>query len=454
LNAGYSKGNTSMSGKVPLKKRPGKTKRLKRSRSFSDSENSETEKPKKKQRTAARMKEDPYWSDFSDSDDDDREMNAEERMNYLMERGRKKKAALTKMEVTADQDTFVLDQPHRRKIFAARRTNQDPRIDVDQLQSVRVGQQALNIQAGTGHFVTPGGNVRPEGIKEPPAEYKELFEQLMGLGNDSNAAPLCALLGIKKPEAGGKLTDYQVAALALYYMNNDVKEIEKSLKKRTQLTESLSKLVTIFGVAEQSRSFEAEANGELMPYDVSLFLKAGLTRVIKGDASLEQVFYQGKGGVDSIFLGAPSEKHSPLRIGGAAQLRNPLGHSTALARQMEIFDKKKGRFKRQLNTLKTTSKSSIAPLTAKKQKEQAKKVASAQVETANTLLHDIGQLEIPDDLNEFLNNKSRSPLAKYAREIKAYETKWAGNKDALAVLEAAKKALNQKRKTAQAKLGM
>ena len=113
-------------------------------------------------------------------------------------------------------------------------------------------------------------------------------------------------------------------------------------------------------------------------------------------------------------------------------------------------------FKKQLNALKTTSKSSIAPLTPEKQKEQAKKVAAAQVETANTLLSDIGNITIPalDGLNEFLNNKSRSPLAQYAREIKAYETKWTGNKDALAVLEAAKKALNQKRKTAQAKLGM
>jgi hypothetical protein len=313
-------------------------------------------------------------------------------------------------------------------------------VDIDRTLRARIGRQQLTLQHGRGHFVTPGKNkaTRPEGMAEPPAEYHKMFPEFRELGKDPNAETLLESLADAPEKVGRQLSDRQVSAMIMHGMKTP---FETDLE-RSQLTEHLGKLLGIF-TSETARAFEAEH-----PYDATLLIKAGLQRVIedKSTRTLRDMFYTGTGGSTSIFLGAPSEEHSPSGIGGATQLRDPRAHPAAFKRQMGIFPSKKREFKNFVNSLKTGGTTKLPKQTEDDVKE-AKKVAKAeQVEQATELLRKANALKAPDrlvDMDEFLNDKKRSPLHQLRRAIAKLRTKAKSNDAALAKLDQAVLALNQ-----------
>jgi|GEM_PF-4978244 len=398
--------------------------------------------------------EDEYFSDFVSSEDDENiTLDEEQKMKLLMKHGGEKQQVLKKKKVEKKEALFPLHDPHARKIYSSHRTDKDSTVsNINDQELIFIGNQTLRIGEGTGYFMQPGGNVRPKTIKEPPADYQELFEGLKKLGEDKNAKPLYRLsLGTKaEPTLEKTLTDEQVARMVFYYINNDAEEIEKQLTGRTQLTEHLSKLAGIFGISETSRSLEAiNEKDESSPYDVTLLIKQGLVNVIEGSLSLEDVFYKGKGGEDSVFLGAPSEKHSSKQIGGADQLRKPFKHKQALNRQMGIFPKKKKELKQSLNKLKSQSNVNFPELNEEDQKKFKEKLAKQQVERAQALLDEINKIEVPTNIfqvDSFLRDK-KGPIKKFTTRISALLKQLEGNEEAIKLV---KKAIEMLRQKAQA----
>ncbi len=384
---------------------------------------------------------------MSESDDDASvELTNEEKFKKLTKYGILKYQALVKQALDRSGKTFIFDNPHSRKAYAAHRTTPgDLLVNIRSAQSARIGRQLLTMQSGRGHLVTAGGNKdRPKGIKEPPGEYEELFNKIRTLGKDKNAKTLLEQAGDTSKIEGGKLSDRQVAAIVLHSMNTP---IDESLP-RSQLTEHLGKLLGIF-TAETSRAFEAKPD----PYDVSLLIKVGLRSVIDQELTLHRLFYGGVGGSESAFLGAPSEKRSPSRIGGAAQLRNPLAYEEAFARQMNLLPSNKREFKALINRLKTGSVAKLAPQTEKDAQQAREMEKASQTEKAEQLLKKAGALVVPDvnDLLVFLNS---GELKKIRKAVGSLKKEAKGNEDALAKLGKALKVLDEKEGQARKKVGL
>jgi hypothetical protein len=401
----------------------------------------EQQAKKKKQRT-----DDPYFSEMEESDDDSTtRLTREQQFDKMTRLGKLKRKSLRTMVLKKQSGAFLLHHPHQRKAYAARRTKRgDPMVDIGVIQSGLIGHQYHNFMKGTGHFVTAGGNKesRPEGVREPPEDYKGLFEAIKALGKDKNAKTLLTLAGDPAKIEGGKLADRQVAVLVLHYMNT---EADPSLP-RTQLTENLEKLMGIFA-SETARTFESVSG----PYDASLFIKATLKGVIDNQFSLQKAFYHGKGGATSVFLGAPSGKHSDTEIGGAEQLRDPLSHKEAFEQQMSLFPIPKDQFKEYVSGLKTGTTLTL-PVQTEDDIQKAKLAAAAsQVEEANLLLEAAKKITVPkkiEYLNDFINGRTSS-LNKAKKAVTDLRKRAVGNAAALAVLDEVAKTLTAKLKQAK-----
>lgn len=423
---------------VKKKKKPKVKSKKSKKRKERPEEPVEQQARKKKQRTDDY---DPYFSEMSESEDDDTAvLTDEQKFSKLETYGALKYEALKGLILPQLGKDFDFTNPRHRQGYAARRTSKDPLVDIDRTLRARIGRQQLTLQHGRGHFVTPGKNkaTRPESMAEPPAEYHRMFPDLRDLGKDPNAEELLESLADAPETVGKLLSDRQVSAMIMHGMRTP---FDADLE-RSQLTEHLGKLLGIF-TSETARAFEAEH-----PYDATLLIKAALQRVIedKSTRTLKDMFYTGTGGSTSIFLGAPSEEHSPSGIGGAAQLRDPRGHPDAFKRQMRIFPSKKREFKTFVNSLKTGGTTKLPKQTEDDVKE-AKKVAKAeQVEQAAELLRKANALRAPtrvEEMNDFLNNKKKSPLHQLRSAIARLRTKAKGNEAALAKLDEAVLALNR-----------
>lgn len=400
-------------------------------------------------------------SDFSESDDDSRStLNAFGKQRLLIKKGRhkKKKLAAVKLEKETASSRFRLDTARRRKALAVHRLKRTTGIsDVDAEEYVDVGKQTLHIGKGTGFFIMPGGNVRPPAVKEPPSDYNALFTQMQGLGKDPAAALLYKKAAkVELPSGATTLSDPQIAAMALFYMNANASQLETELGQRTQLTEDLSKLTTITGFSEFSRSMNATETGTPTamesPYDASLFVKRGLLKVSKGEGSLQNTFFQGPGGQDSVFMGAPSKENSPSKIGGSEVLQNPFLYPDRLERQMSIFPDLKKDFKTSLNELKsTTSASDLTALTPSDLTLLETKAKQQQKADAVKMLEAVKKVKIPtasfDKLSFWADSdgyiqKQRKMLATMMRKAK-------GNTEAETVLKQVAQELLEKEKNAR-----
>lgn len=390
---------------------------------------------------------DPFFSDYSSSEDDSAELTYEEQFEILTTYGEYKPEALGELSLPKSGKVFVLDNPHIRKSFAAHRTTEgDKFVDIDRLHTGQIGHQFLNLQSGRGHFVTAGGNPdRPAKMKEPPADYRQAFGLLKEQGKDKNARKLLAAAGDKSEIVGGKLSNRQVAAIVLHAMNNPF----STALPRTQLTESLGKLLGIF-MSETARAFEATKGA----YDASVLIKAGLQRVIDGTVTLDDVFFSGTGGSESMFLGAPSKEHSPSDVGGAEQLREPLAHKPALRRQMSLFPTRKRDFKAFINRSKTGTAATL-PKVTKPEMQRAKQAEKAsQLKAAKGLLERARGLTVPPvgELLEWL--AAKGPLNNLLKAATFELAKSKGNKEATAAVNKAITILKAKRQTAYDALGM
>jgi hypothetical protein len=405
----------------------------------------EQQAKKKKQRT-----DDPYFSEMEESDDDSTtQLTREQQFDKMTRLGKLKRRSLRQVALRKQSGAFLLHHPHQRKAYAARRTKSgDPMVDIGVIQSGLIGHQYHNFMKGTGHFVTAGGNKesRPVGVKEPPEDYKGLFEAIKALGKDKNAKTLLTLAGDPAKIEGGTLTDRQVAVIVLLYMNTEA----GTTLPRTQLTENLEKLMAIFA-SETARTFESVSG----PYDASLFIKATLKGVIDNEFSLQKAFYHGKGGATSVFLGAPSGKHSDTEIGGAEQLRDPLSHKEAFEQQMSLFPIPKDQFKEYISGLKTGTTLTLPVQTEDDIRKAKQASAASQVEEANLLLETVKKITVPkriEEVNDFLTART-SPLAKGRRAVNDLRKRAAGNDAALAVLDEVVKVLTARLKQAKAKVG-
>lgn len=411
---------------------------------------------------AKREKDDEYLSDFLESEDDETtELTYEGQLDILTRKGKEKKRKFAEtFVVTQKEGQYQLSDPHQRKIYSAHRTTKKSKIvDSSRQHLVLIGQQQLRMGEGTGHYVQPGGNTRPETIKEPDAAYEKFFETLKILGNDAVADALyLAATGSARDKSAARLTDAEAAAMALYYINNDAAEIESKLGKRTQLTEHLSKFAGISGLAEQSRAFEAvdtrKEEEEEAPYDASLFVKQGLLSVSKGTHTLKEMFYKGKKGSESIFLGAPTQDTKGAITGGSEQLRDPFGNRKALERQMALFKPNKREYKKQLNDLRTGTKVSAPKLTKEHAEAQKKKMDAERLKSAQALTARIKRIPLPAEKSEVLDfTTDRSgPIKKHQAEIARLKRVWASDSAVLEELARAQSALNDKAKAAKALL--
>ncbi len=387
-------------------------------------------------------------SDYAASDDDEKvELNDEQRLRILMRQGKLKRRRLEGGKLKIKESKFELHDPRSRKALIAHRQSKTSKLSrLDKQEYFWLGEQTIRLGEGTGYFIQPGGNEREEGIAEPPAEYNALFEQMKRMGNDKNASRLYELATGKTRGNDETFTDSELATLALYYMNNDASAIARQLGSRSQLLEHLGKFTAITGISEFGRSMEAVDGKDEVPYDATLLVKQGLMSVISGKKTLKQVFYEGKGGENSIFLGAPSEKHSSKKLGGAEILRNPFRYEANLRRQMEIFPTNKKEFKSALNRLKSQSAFELPSITEEDLKKQEELVALEQSTAANQLLERINGLTLPErveDRNKFLNEGS-GEIHKIRGTLKKWKKAFAGNKIALAVVMKAEAALNKK----------
>jgi hypothetical protein len=270
------------------------------------------------------------------------------------------------------------------------------------------------------------------------------------MGKDLNAAPLYTLATGREQtlKSTGDLSDPQIARMAYYYVDNNASVIEQALGRRTQLTEHLSKFTTISNVSELGRSLEAtgESGEENLPYDATILVKKGLKEIAEGKITLKEFYYAGQGGQDSIFLGAPSEKESG--ISGAEQLRSPFKHSRALKRQMDIFPDNKREFKKELNALKTNSKTSFSKITEEEEREIENSRINEQVEEADKILNEIKEIEPPStvfEVGDFLRDR-RGPIKHYTTLINKKNKQFSGNSEAISKLVKAIKALMSKKK--------
>lgn len=399
-----------------------------------------------KLRTGKGSSTDDYYSDYSSSSDDERDLTPRDQMWMMMLKGQRKKDKLLEGNEGADGRDLKLHTPRMRGVYASHRTNTKDKASIASSENLMmIGHQRKRMRPGRGHFVQAGGNKdRPDGVKEPAADYAKLFDQMSQQGDDPNAAPLYkeATNG-ELGATGGKLSDAQMAAMALYYMNNDASKINEKLGKRTQLTEHLSTFTAVVGIAEQARGLEASP----APYDTTLLIKRGLHRVKEGEGTLQEMFYKGAGGAQSIFIGAPNKTNSPRKIGGAEQIRNPFDpkNEEAFKRQMSIFPAKKGDFKEALNALRSTAKNTAPALTeADKQALEAPMALDAAKELAD----EVRELHVPD-VAELNDEKGKIQVYTCAIEAMEQNTK---DETVLKLLDEADENLKKKTQEALAKL--
>lgn len=441
----------------------------------------EEKKSKEKKKNLKRKRSDSMDnsdSEFSESDDDDTTtLDSEQKMRILAKKGDAKRQKLLDFTVDKSKSDLNLDDPRTRKVYAAHRSNASAESklisNINKQESFFIGHQKLRLGHSTGHFLQAGGNARSGGIKEPSPDYHKFFPEIKRLGKDKNAKKMYQLATQKELGDKDHLNDAEVAAMLFYYMNNDVSQITQTLGERSQLTEHLSKFTAIATLSEFMRGMEAiekvkkKAEGgsdEETPmnlkasFDATLLIKRGLQLVIKGEYTLQQVFYQGKGGDDSIFLGAPSESMTPSRIGGASYLRDPYNpqYRSHLDAQMGAFSDNKGAFKKELNALKTNSSAKLPMNSEEDTKKLTEKYEAEATENAKELLEKVKKITLPADLLTFLTVKSnRSPLYKFSMEEKKLRQSCGnGNNEALEILDLVLITLKGKRQAAEAKLGI
>ena len=408
--------------------KPKPTKGTKRTKRKADEELDELGYTTKSPRSAA------YDEDFSEmsssSDDETSTLTNKQKLKRLQSYGKLKHRRLSQRSLPKSKTTFTLDDPRVRKTYAAHRTLPNSSIvNSTTLQSGTIGPQRINFQKGTGHFVTAGGNKdRPSSVKEPAADYATLLTGMLDLGGDANARTLLRGAGDKSKIVDGKLSDRQVAAIVMHYMNNPF----PTDLKRTQLTEHLGKLLAVF-MSETARSLEGIGGA----YDSTVLIKAGLRAVLRQEATLRSLFFRGTGGAESTFLGAPSGAQSKTGIGGAEQLRNPLGHPDAFNRQMALFPDNKGDFKRSVNRLRTGSTTKVPDLTEADLLKAANDQAADEVAQAEVQLKNAQHTKVPANINYKLDfmaklGKTISALVKQRNRMKARK-----NKEAAGILQEA-----------------
>lgn len=403
-----------------------------------------------------RLEEEADDSEFEPSDDDETtELTASEKVKVLSKQGAKKRSRLLTRTIEKEGKKFPMHDPRSRKVYSAHRSSRKAGSvsDITRQENLLIGPQVLRVGEGTGYFIQPGGNksTRPEGIKEPPADYSGLFEGMKLMGNDPNSAALYKLATGRELTKKSTLSDEAVAAIALYYMNHDASVIHASLK-RSQLTEHLAKLTIITNISEFARALEATGDKAEMPYDATLLIKRGLQVVAEGTKTLREVFYQGKGGEKSIFMGAPSQENSPSKIGGAEVLRNPLSYIPRLERQMSIFPNRKKEYKASLNALKSQARIALPEMTEERRSELEESYKAEQVAQARALVREIKSLALPTsglEVNDYVNTRG-GPIKKYTSRINAMRKTYADNKAALKALTTARSELKKKEEAAKA----
>lgn len=392
-------------------------------------------------------------SEFSEASDDEKiELDAKQKFEILTAKGRRKRLKLRTKNVATKEGVFSGSDLRSRKIYAAHRSSKSSLVsNINKQELLQIGEQTVRIDTGTGYFIVPGGNKekRPPGIKEPPGDYESVFEAMKKMGKDPNAAPLYKLATGSDLGDKDALADAEIAAMALYYINNDAAQIQVNLGQRTQLTENLSKLTAITTISELARALEATKEGEEIPYDATLLVKQCFWVVMQGQKTLKEVFYEGKGGKESIFLGAPSEKHSG--ISGADRLRRPHSYRQPLEKQMGIFPSNKRKYIQQLNAFRSKSTVKAPALTAEQQKALQKKYQQEQVKEARDLVQEIQDVDVPHDSSKilgFLTDRSGA-IQKLRGKIRKLRRRFAGNKEAIELLDEAQRKLKKKEKRAQ-----
>jgi hypothetical protein len=362
---------------------------------------------------------------FSSSDDDDAvTLTSAQKLEILAKKGKVAKAKYENKKLVMAGKALDAHGQLRRKAIAVRRAGTEtPDTDL-----ILVGSQLMRVENAKGHYIQPGGNQakRPKGVKEPPSTYQDIFEQMADMGTDKNAAPLLKDLG--QPAPGARLSDPEIARMSLHYMQSTATDLEAKLKGRTQLTEHLSKLTAVLGVAELSRSMEAEE-----PYDATLLGMASLNSVAQGQRTLKEAFFSGP---KSVFLGAPPQ-------GGADDLRKPIA-SGRLDRQMAILPSKKREFKKALNAFRANAPLKFTKLT-KAELKALKKVKDAEtLAEANQVLRQI-ENECLSGI-DFLEGKGFGTYRGFSIRLAKIGKKADGNEDVLGVLAKCKSALEKKRK--------
>ncbi|MGG4445220.1 hypothetical protein [Brevibacillus porteri] len=392
---------------------------------------------------------DIYFSgDEVEERDEETTLTEREMMEIILKVGNKNKQILDKSPrpVPNEEGVYHIDDPYKRKVFANWRTQNY--IESNKFQ---IGHQYLSIQNGRGNFIAAGGNQlhsqktkRDENMKEPPADYDNLIE---GMKQEGAKDPVAIM--IYKLATGGKITghereaageiiekeikedtkqeedrvfkndrlsDAELSVILLYCLNHEVPYMKW---RRTYMTESLQKFVSITGISELARSFDAEKVDEhtkktsKSPYSAETLIKMSLKTLIQNTSklsekeppekgptqitTLKELFYNGE---NSIFLGAKTGR-------GAQVLKHPLdsNYDKELKRQMSIFPKNKKMFKELLNSVTRGRKTIFI-----EEIEQIRKSSEALIEAewtrylveVDTLIKDINAAlddhkEISDD---------------------------------------------------------
>lgn len=390
-----------------------------------------------------------YSSDVEESSDDETtELDAKQKLRILMNLTASNMDILRSASLESKKDEHRFDEPLHRKIYAADRSSKVPKIaDLTTQDYFFIGEQRLRIGEGTGHFIQAGGNAETRGktIKEPPADYDKLVEAMLSMAKDPSAASLYKLATGADLDDKEKFEDRELAAIMLYYLNHNV---SKSHTVRSNLTEHLQKFVSVVGISELTRSFEA---GGSSSYSAETLVKMMLKCVIDGTvSSLQAVFYEGNGGMDSLFLGAPSAEHSKDGLGGATVLRNPFAYEENLERQMSRTPHNKKAFKALLNAVSSGSKTELKPMDEKEKARLREDKQALQLNVVRKLVQTIKKTKMPDNvnaLNDFLND-AKGTLGKLSKRLKRYTKTYADNPKAQDLIQAGWKALNAKKREA------
>ncbi|WP_217593664.1 hypothetical protein [Cohnella sp. GbtcB17] len=391
-----------------------------------------------------------YSSDVEESSDDETtELDAKQKLQILMNLTASNMDILRSAFLESTKDEHRFDEPLHRKIYSADRSSNVPKIaDLSTQDYFYIGEQRLRIGDSTGHFIQAGGNAETRGktIKEPPPDYDKLVEAMLNMAKDPSAASLYKLATGADLDDKEKFEDRELAAIMLYYLNHNV---SKSHTVRSNLTEHLQKFVSVVGISELTRSFEA---GGSSSYSAETLVKMMLKCVIDGTvSSLQAVFYEGNGGMDSLFLGAPSAERSKDGLGGATVLRNPFAYEENLERQMSPTPHNKKAFKALLNAVSSGSKTELKPIDEKEKARLREDKQARQLKVVRRLIQTIQKTKMPKSvfaLNDFLND-ANGTLGKLSKRLKGYTKTYADNPEALALIRKGWKALAAKKREAQ-----